>query len=103
VPGAECEEYDLSGVDGGTNAGLGVQLEALHGRQIPLRRRLLYARQLNGLLPQDEEEYHLWIRVDCRTSDPVPARVIDTTALCPGWLNCDASLKVAESACSSVG
>ena len=102
MPGAECEEYDLSGVDGGTNAGLGVQLEALHGRQIPLRRRLLYARQLNGLLPQDGEEYHLWIRVDGPVSDPTLARVIDNTALCPGWLTFDASLKVAESACSSV-
>ncbi len=103
MPRPECEDDDLPGVDGGSNTDFGVQLEALHGRQIPLRRRLLYARQINGLLPQNGEEYHLWIRVDCRISDPVPARVIDTTALCPGWLSFDAILKVAESACSSVG
>jgi hypothetical protein len=34
MPCAECEEYDLSGEDGGTNAGFGVQLEAPHGRQL---------------------------------------------------------------------
>jgi hypothetical protein len=35
MPGAECEEDNLSGKDGGTNAGFSVQLEALHGKQIP--------------------------------------------------------------------
>jgi hypothetical protein len=35
MPRAECEEDDLSGEDGGTNAGFGVQLEALHDKQIP--------------------------------------------------------------------
>jgi hypothetical protein len=35
MPCAECEEYDLSGEDDGANAGFGVQLEALHDKQIP--------------------------------------------------------------------
>jgi hypothetical protein len=35
MPRAECEEDDLSGEDGGTHAGFGVQLKALHGKQIP--------------------------------------------------------------------
>jgi hypothetical protein len=43
MPGPECEEYNLSGVHGGTKAGFGGQLEALHGQQILVRRRLLYA------------------------------------------------------------
>jgi hypothetical protein len=34
MPCAECEEDNLSAEDGGTNAGFGVQLEALHGRQL---------------------------------------------------------------------
>ena len=70
MPGAKCEKDNLSGVDGGTNAGLGVQLEALHGKQIPVRRRLLYACRINGSLPREGEEYHLWMRVDRLVSDP---------------------------------
>jgi hypothetical protein len=34
MPCAECEEDNLSAEDGGTNMGFGVQLEALHGRQL---------------------------------------------------------------------
>ena len=59
VPGPECEKDNLSGVDGGTNAGFSVQLEALHGKQIPVRRRLLYACRINGSLPCEGEEYRL--------------------------------------------
>jgi hypothetical protein len=41
MPSTEGKEYNLSGIDGGTNAGFGVKLEALHVRQILLGRRLL--------------------------------------------------------------
>jgi hypothetical protein len=34
MPCAECEEDNLSAEDGGTTAGFGVQLEALHDRQL---------------------------------------------------------------------
>jgi hypothetical protein len=34
MPCAECEEDNLSAEDSGTNMGFGVQLEALHGRQL---------------------------------------------------------------------
>jgi hypothetical protein len=51
MPRPECEDDGLPGVDGGSNTDFGVQLEALHGKQIPLR-RLLYACLLNGSLLQ---------------------------------------------------
>jgi hypothetical protein len=41
MPRPECKDDDLPGIDGSRNTGFGVRLKALHGKQIPVRRRLL--------------------------------------------------------------